>query len=58
VGPHPGEPGKEILELRQLDLELGLMAAGPGRKDVQNDFGPIHNPDVELALEIGPLDRR
>jgi hypothetical protein len=57
VGPHPRQPRQQVLQLRQLHLELGLGAAGSGREDVENDLGPVHHPSTELALEIGPLHR-
>ena len=57
VGPHPGQPGQQVLQLRQLDLQLGLVTAGPGGEDVEDDLRPVHDPDLELALEVGALDR-
>jgi hypothetical protein len=58
VGPHAGESRQQVLELGQLDLKLGLVAPSPGREDVEDDLGPVHHPDLELALQIGPLHRR
>jgi hypothetical protein len=58
VGPHPGEPGKQVLQLRQLDLELGLVASRASGEDVENHFRPVHDPDLELTLEVGTLNRR
>ena len=40
VGPHPGQPREEVLELGQLDLELGFVAACSGGEDVEDDFRP------------------
>ena len=57
VGPHPGEPGQHVLQLGQLDLELGFVAPGPGGEDVEDDLGPVHHPHLELALQVGPLHR-
>src|SRR5215216_3658190 len=34
------------------------MAAGAGGEDVEDDFGPVHDPDLELALQVGSLHRR
>ena len=39
VGPHPGQARQQVLELRQLDLQLGFVAARPGGEDVEDDFG-------------------
>ena len=57
VGPHPGQSREEVLELGQLDLELGFVAARPGGEDVEDDFGPVHDANPELALEVGALHR-
>ena len=57
VGPHSGEARQHVFELRQLDLQLGFVAPRPGREDVEDDFGPVHDPNLELALEVGALDR-
>ena len=57
VGPHPGEPRQHVLELRQLDLQLGLVAPRPGGEDVEDDLGPVHDAHLELALEVGALHR-
>ena len=57
VGPHPGEPRQQVLELRQLDLQLRLVAARAGGEDVEDDLGPVHHPDLERPLEVGALRR-
>ncbi len=57
VGPHPRESGKQIFQLRQLDLELGLVAPGASREDVEDHFGAVHHPDIHLPLQVGALDR-
>ena len=57
VGPHPGQPGQQVFQLRQLHLQLGLVAPGPGGEDVEDDLGPVHHPHLELALEVGALHR-
>src|SRR4029079_5886289 len=41
VGPHSGQPGKQILQLGQRDLKRGLVASSTDRKDVENDLGPV-----------------
>ena len=58
VGPHPGKSGQEVLQLRQLDLQFGLVTSSAGAEDVENDFGPVHDPDLELPLQVGSLYRR
>ena len=47
VGPHPLEPGQGVLELRQLDLEMGLVRPGPGGEDVEDDLGPVDDLDAQ-----------
>jgi hypothetical protein len=43
--------------LRQLHLELGLVAPGPGGEDVEDHLRPVHDADRERALQIGALHR-
>ena len=33
------------------------MAASTGGEDVENDLRPVHDPDIELTLEVGALHR-
>ena len=56
--PHARQTRQQILELRQLDLELGFVAARPRREDVENHLGAVHHPDSRRLLEILPLHRR
>ena len=49
--PHAGEPRQSVLKLRQLHLHLGLGAARPRGKDVENQLGPVDD-----ALPDGILD--
>ncbi len=50
--------GSRYSELRQLDLQLGLVGPGPGREDVEDQLGAVHHPDLELLLQVGALIRR
>jgi hypothetical protein len=43
VDPHSGQAGQQVLELRQLDLELGLLAARARGEDVEDDLGAVHH---------------
>jgi hypothetical protein len=52
VGPHPRQPRHGVLELRELDLHLGLGAAGAGGKDVEDQLRPIDHPRVERVLDV------
>src|SRR6266550_181336 len=57
VGPHPRQSRQQILELRQLHLQLRLVAARARREDVENDLGAIHDADAEALLELHALYR-
>ena len=51
----PRKSRKEILELRQLDLQLALSCPRPRREDVQDELGAIDDPSREHPLEIAQL---
>jgi hypothetical protein len=55
VGPHPLEPRHGVLELRHLDLEMGLVRPRVGREDVQDDLGAVDHLHLELPLEVARL---
>src|SRR5712664_1224721 len=55
VGPHPREARQQILELRQLDLQLRLVAARARREDVENDLGAVHDAHAETLFELHAL---
>ena len=57
VGPLPGEPRQEILELRQLDLQLALEAPGTLREDVEDERAAIDDLAAERLLEVALLRR-
>ena len=55
VGPHPLQPGHRVLELRQLDLEVGLVGPRPGGEDVEDDLGPVDHLDAQELLQVPRL---
>ena len=57
VGPHPLEPGQRVFELRQLDLEVGLVGPGVGGEDVEDDLGAVDDLDAERLLQVARLGR-
>src|SRR5690606_24629196 len=57
VSPAPHQPGRHMLQLRQLHLQLALVGTGPLRKDIQDHTGAIKHPALELALDITLLAR-
>jgi len=57
VAPHPFEAGKEVLQLGQLHLELGLPGSGSCGEDVQDQLRAIHHPDPEKIFQVLPLGR-
>ena len=57
VGPHPLEPGQGVFELRQLDLEVGLVGPRPGGEDVEDHLGPVDHLDPEELLQVPRLRR-
>ena len=58
VGPHAREPRQQVLELRELDLELGFVAARARREDVEDDLGAVHDAHAETLFELDALHRR
>ena len=52
VDPHAPQPGQQVLELGQLDLQAGLVGAGPGGEDVQDQFGAVHHPNPAQRLQV------
>src|SRR2546422_5736411 len=58
VVPHPRQARQQILELRQLDLQLRFVAARARREDVENDLGAVHHAHAETFLELHALHRR
>ena len=40
------EPGQQVFHLGQLDLEFSFPAVGPLGKDVQDQLGPVNDPEL------------
>src|SRR5574341_737638 len=58
VRPHAGQARQQVLELRQFDLQLRLVAARARGEDVENHLGAIHHAHAEALLELDALHRR
>jgi hypothetical protein len=43
VAPEPGQARQEVLQLRQLDLQLALLGLGALGEDIQDQGGAIQN---------------
>ena len=54
-GALPRQPGQEVLQLCQLHLQLALPRYGPGSKNIQNQHGPVDDPDLRLKFQIADL---
>src|SRR5262249_40678336 len=52
--PRARQARQEVVELRQLDLQLALEAAGAGGEDVEDQLAAVEHLDVE-ALGEGAL---
>src|SRR5690606_24352062 len=44
VSPAPDQPGRHMLKLSQLDLQLTFVSAGPLSKDIENHASAIQHP--------------
>ena len=51
VGPHTGEPGQQVLVLRQLHLQPALLGLGPLGEDVQNQAAAVQYLDPQHLRE-------
>jgi hypothetical protein len=58
MGPHALQPRAHVLELCELDLESRLGGSSPQREDVENQLGPVHDPNADPLLQSGALGRR
>ena len=57
VRPEPGEPREQVLELRQLHLELAFPALGALREDVQDKLRAVDDPEIQGRLQVPLLGR-
>ena len=57
VGPAAHQPRGQMLELRQLDLQLALVAAGALREDVEDQADAIDDAAAQRLLEVALLGR-
>ena len=58
VGPAAHQPGRLVLELRELHLHLAFVRARTLREDVEDQAGPIDDAAADGALEIALLRGR
>src|SRR5678815_3782 len=56
--PVSAEPGKSVVQLRQLHLELTFSCSGTAGKDVQNETRAVDDFRIECFLNISRLTRR
>ena len=57
VALKPRQPRQQMLQLRQLDLQLAFTRAGALGENVENQRSPIENLAVENLLEVTALGR-
>ena len=57
VRPAAHQPGAEVLQPRQLDLQLALVAAGALREDLQDQQRAVVDRQLHVALEVALLRR-
>ena len=58
VGPAADEARRQVLELRELDLQLALGAARALREDVEDQAHAVDDAAFERPLEVALLRRR
>ena len=56
-GARADEPRQQVLELRQLDLQLAFARPRAAREDVENQLRAIEHLAVERLLEVAKLRR-
>src|SRR4030095_14364269 len=57
VRPHTRQARQHVLELRQLDLELGFPRSRSRRENVEDQLGAIHHALAGGVLDVLPLSR-
>src|ERR1043166_7674404 len=55
VRPLARQPRAHVFELRELDLELALIAARALRENIENQLAPVDHAKLERALEVALL---
>jgi hypothetical protein len=58
VSPAADESGRQVLQLRELDLQLAFEAPGTLREDIEDQPCTVQYPALEFALEVAFLARR
>ena len=58
VTPPPGQPREQVVQLRELDLGLGLCRPGTGGEDVENHLGPVEDFQIRERGHRLNLGRR
>ncbi len=58
MGPAAHEAGAEVLQARQFDLQLALVAARALREDLEDEEGAVVDGDAEFALQVALLGGR
>jgi len=58
VGPPANQAGRQVFQLRQLDLKLAFERARALGKYIQDQSRAIDHPALEYAFEIAFLRRR
>jgi len=57
VSPRTNQPGRQILQLRELHLQLAFMATGALRKNIEDKTGAIDHAAIKRLLQIALLRR-
>jgi hypothetical protein len=58
VTPAAHDAGLKMLEPRELDLQLALVAARTTGEDVEDEFGAVHDRHFPVPVQVALLDRR
>ena len=54
----PGEPRQQILQLRQLDLQLAFAGPRPASEDVEDELRAIDDLAIDFGFDLPQLRRR
>ena len=58
VAPAPHQARRQVLQARELDLELAFVAPGALAEDLEDQHRAVGDGDAEVALEVALLRRR